>query len=427
MSVRPQIGLFQKQTLTLTPAMRSALSLLRMPTDQLITEISQEARENPFLELREPASGSAYDLAVSTVAGRESLSVSLTHQIDLQRLDADTRATAMFLITQLREDGYLDASLAELAEAHGLGLALLEAGLRALQRCEPTGVGARDLAECLRLQLIDKGYVPDLASAIVRHLEDFAENRLARVMRNLALSQQDVSRMAKDIRSLNPSPITPEGDWLLPRVPELTVQLGRDGKITVTLDPEALPTLVFSELGDGSRDSPAMQICYDRAQHLARGLSARAVTLLRIGRHIVETQSAFFQNNHMSIRPESRAEAAAALNMHASTFGRALAGKALLADGKVYALAQFFSRAMPTTDGSISAFDIQARLKSLIAAEERGIPLVDAAICALLKKEGVDIARRTVAKYRKCMRIPSSFERRRRNLSEPVRPHIKPK
>ena len=136
MSVRPRIGLLQrqKQKLTLTPAMRSALSLLRMPTDQLTEEIAREVAENPFLEMGEPAQGSAFDLALSVVTGQDSLSVSLAHQIDLQKLEPETRAAAAFLISHLREDGYLDISLAELSDAHDLPLGLLESGLEALHR-----------------------------------------------------------------------------------------------------------------------------------------------------------------------------------------------------------------------------------------------------------------------------------------------------
>lgn len=327
----------------------------------------------------------------------------------------------------MREDGYLDTSLGELSQSHDLSLAGLEAGLAALHRCEPTGVGARDLAECLRLQLIEKGYAPQMAEAIVRHLEDFADDRLDRVIRALGLTHDEAGRIANDIRSLSPRPMAPESDWIIPRVPELMVDLGRDGQIAVSLNREALPVVSLTDLGTHSRDSVEMQICFDRARYLTRGLAARAVTLLRIGRHIVDTQSAFFLNNHLTIRPESRAEAAAALDMHPSTFGRALAGKALVAGGKVYALAQFFSRAVVTANGSVSTFDVQARLRGLIAAEDRHAPLADETICAQLKNEGVDIARRTVAKYRKCMRIPPSFERRRRNLSEPAGSHAKSK
>jgi RNA polymerase sigma-54 factor len=122
-----------------------------------------------------------------------------------------------------------------------------------------------------------------------------------------------------------------------------------------------------------------------------------------------------------TIHPENQAKSAAILGIRPSNMGRALTGKALTSGGKTYALAQFFARALPTANGTASALDTQARLRRMIAAEDRRIPLADEAICAPLRNEGVDIAGRSVAKYRKCISIPSSFKRRRRNLSEPSR------
>jgi RNA polymerase sigma-54 factor len=427
MAVGPRITLRQSQRLTLTPAMRSALSLLRMPTDQLSEEIIREVADNPFLDLHRPPGGSAYDAALATTAAHDSLSVSLARQIDQQRLGAEVREAALYLISQLREDGYLDVTLQELAGDSGLSLAALEGGLTALQSCEPTGVGARNLSECLALQLNERGYAADLARSVVDHLEDFAQDRVGRIMRHLGLNREAVITIAKDIRSLTPTPVISVVEMIIPRIPELLVEKKGDGTLGVALNPEALPQISLLDLGADSLDSPQMQICFDQARHLARSLAARSVTLLRIGRHIVDSQSAFFHKTPPTIAPESQAAAAAALNMHASTLGRALAGKSLAAGGKTYALAQFFSRAVPTADGAVSAFDIQARIRRWIGAEDRRSPLTDETICAGLNNEGVDIARRTVAKYRKCMRIPSSFERRRRNLSEPAVSRARPK
>ena len=426
MSVAPRIGLQQRQKLTLSPAMRSALSLLRMPADQLHEEIAREASENPFLQVRQRASGGAYDVALATVAGHDSLSVSLAQQIRLQRLDAETRATALFLVTQLREDGFLDATLAELSADHGVAVAVLERGLAVLQRCEPTGIGARNLAECLELQLIEKGYGPPLAGTIVRHLEDFAAGRTARLARVLSMTPDQIARIARDIRNLAASAAPQENLPVVPRIAELLVERRPHGGLVVALNPEAAPQVTLADLQTVRGDSADLGPYFDRARNILRSLQARSTTLLRIGRHILDSQSAFFEGHPATVRPESRAEAAAQLGMHASTFGRALAGKALAIDGKVYALAQFFSRGLPHADGTISAHDIRARIRTLILAEDRTSPLADEAICTHFKNEGVDIARRTVAKYRKCMRIPTSFERRRRMLSEAAPPHAKP-
>jgi len=418
MSATLRLQLRQKQKLGLTPALRGSLELLRMPTDMLNDEIAREATENPFLEVRQPGKGGGFDFALATVAGDESLSVSLARQIDLQHLDGPTRAAALFLVGQLREDGYLDISLTELAADTGLMPALLERGLDALHRCEPTGVGARDLAECLTLQLIDMGYAPPLAAAITAHLDDFAANQFGRAARHLGLPLREIKKIGRDIRGLSPHPVSERLTPIVARVPELLVERGRDGGLGVSLNPDALPTVAVVGIGPAGTDSHELRHYLDRAANLTRSIRARGQTLLRIGRHIVERQSGFFLHSPATILPESRAEAAVALGMHASTFGRALAGKALAIDGKVHALAEFFSRALPTTGGAISAHDIRIRIRALILAEDSNAPLADDTICSHFKKEGVDIARRTVAKYRKCMRIPTSFERRRRSWAE---------
>ena len=145
MAVGPRLELRQRQTLALTPAMRTSLGMLRLPTDLLAEELAREAAENPYLELRLPSNGGAYAYATETVAGQEGLLMSLIRQVDLQRLHPDVRHGALVLITELRSDGYLDASLEEIAHAHALPLPDLEGGLQALQACEPTGVAARTL------------------------------------------------------------------------------------------------------------------------------------------------------------------------------------------------------------------------------------------------------------------------------------------
>lgn len=303
MPAKPRIGLHQQQLLKLTPGMRSSLSLLRMPADQLIEEISREAAENPFLVVRHRISVSAYEVALATVAGQDSLSVSLAHQIDLQRLEDDARAAAFFLITQLREDGYLDTSLPELARDISMPLALLERGLAALQRCEPTGVGARNLAECLELQLVEKRYDPAQARAIVGRLEDFAQNRLARVAKDLGLSKDHVARIARDIRDLTPAPVADERAIVVARIPDLLIER-QDGTLTLSLNPDAYPRISLARISPATLDSPELRQCYDRARNLARGVSSRNATLLRIGRHIVDAQASFFLIGPTTLNPE---------------------------------------------------------------------------------------------------------------------------
>lgn len=419
MAVRPQITLSQKQRLTLSPAMRQALSVLALPAAELAERIAREIADNPFLVTEEvvrgdAGGGSAYDYALATSAAGQGLTDALARQIAMQRLDPVTEAAALYLIGELREDGYLDTPLAELAEALDLPASVLHGGLEALQRCEPAGIGARSLAECLELQLVDAGIERGLARAAVLRLDDFAAERWARLSRGLGQREPMLRQIARLLRGLSASPVMPPPETAGVRIPELLVERGPQNDLTVRLLPAAMPRLTVLPADRKTLGGGELRALHDRAGWLISALFARSETLLRIGRHIVATQDGFFAGNHATLRPITRSEAAAALTMHPSTLGRALAGKALIAEDRVYPLSLFFSRALPGADGAVSAFDVQRRIRQMIAAENPDAPLADDEICTQLGNEGVDMARRTVAKYRKCMRIPSSYARRRR-------------
>ncbi|MCU9848165.1 hypothetical protein OEZ60_09105 [Defluviimonas sp. WL0024] len=423
MALTARLDLAQRQRLAVSPQLRQSLAILRLPTAALAEEIAREAAENPFLTVADPGTGSsAYDYALATTAATESLVESLHRQIALQRLGSVEQAAALYLVGELREDGYLDQPLGELADATGLPRAILEAGLAALQRCEPAGIGARTLAECLELQLAEAGLERSLARAVALRIDDFALERWARLGRELGLAPAELTRISGLLRGLSSAPVRDDRDMVAMIVPELVVETGPQGQISVVPVHSAFPRLGVLDARRDTLDTDALRALYDRASLMARGVAARSETLLRIGRFIATTQSAFFLGSHDTIRPVTRAEAAAALSMHGSTLGRALAGKALMAGNRVYPLSHFFSRALNGPDGRVSPFDVQRRMRELIAAESADAPLADEVICAQLRREGVDIARRTVAKYRKCMRIPSSFGRKRRKVSTQNQP-----
>ncbi|MFN6951402.1 MAG: RNA polymerase sigma-54 factor [Albidovulum sp.] len=419
MATKPGLGLVQRQGLALTEGMRQSLALLRMPTQAAAEAIAREADENPFLlvEMSSTGGGSAYDYALSVTAVQEGFTEKLHRQIALQRLDPATAAAAIYLVSELREDGYLDVTLEELVAETGVPLAVLEQGLRALQACEPPGVGARDLAECLALKLVDAGIDRALAFAATRRLDDFAEGRWPRLARELGQPRSVLERIAALLRSFGSAPVNEDSTWIEAMIPEIVVEVGPQGGITVSPLPGALPTVSVMPVARGALDGEKLRAYHDRARRMAAAVSARRATLLRIGRHIAELQAAFFVGGQESIQPVTRTEAAASLAMHPSTLGRAIAGKALLAGTRVYPLSLFFARALGGPDGGLSPFDVQRRIREIIDHESGDVPLADDGIRAQLKKEGVDIARRTVAKYRKCMRIPSSFGRTRRRAT----------
>ena len=418
MALKAAIGLRQTRRLALTPAMRGSLNLLRLPALALQAEIAREAAENPFLILRRngPISGAIpTDLRDDAASG---LHAAVASQLGLQRLEPATEAAAMILAAELREDGYLDVTIEELAQELSLPLSLLEGALTALQRCEPAGIGARSLSECLALQLADRGVPDRLARGLTARLDDVARGRWSILSRILGVPAPEIERLADIIRHLSPRPVADIPAVAVTRVAELIVRQGPQQSLTVALAAGAAPRVAVMKVDRHRLQSDEMRALFDRARACVGAIGQRSAMLLAIGRLIVARQGLYFTGGRSSLAPLTRAEAAATLGVHPSTLGRAIWGKALSFNGTVLPLDLFFARRGPGPDPDLSAFDVQRRIRALVASENSASPLADEAIAAQLQAEGVDIARRTVAKYRKCLRIASSFERRRRQGPE---------
>lgn len=430
-SLRPSVR--QSQRMLLSPGLHTGLQILRMPTLDLIDAIESEAADNPFLihdDLRPLAShggGDAFQFALETTADERSLVADLQAQIGAMTVAAPVRAMADYLAGDLRDDGYLDSALEDIAATLGVPLALAQAGLDALQACEPAGVAARTLAECLQLQLIDKGVARDLAARVTHHLDLFAGEDWRGLIRALGLPKATLQDLARLIRELKPHPVTEKAAPDLLLFPDLRleadgaggylVQLGARLADAVRLNQPLLQAAV-AEGSDFARDRRT------RAEAMLAALAFRGETLLRIGRRIATHQHRFFALGPDHLVPLSRADLAADLGLHPSTIGRAVAAKALEVAGQILPLSLFFSNPLPTATGNvgIAAFVVQRRIARMIETENTDAPLSDAAICAVLIASGIDIARRTVAKYRGCMRIQSSFARRRRKAAHSRRP-----
>ncbi|MFN3953759.1 MAG: RNA polymerase factor sigma-54 [Pararhodobacter sp.] len=417
MELKQRATLRQVQGLALSSQMRMALSLLRMSALDLTEAVAAELAQNPFLRRARadwpPPEGLA---GTETLAAQAvSLHESLRRQLAQMALPADTEALALVLVGELREDGILDVTLADLAAELGLPMARLEPALAALQRCEPAGVGARDLAESLALQLVDRGLAPTEAAATVNHLRLFARSDWRAIRRALGLQQPQAEERAALLRQLSAGPaglrsaaepVLAQADLLIERAPSgvLSASLPRHAAMPVVLD-EAL-------VARAEADHFAPELLA-RARALVAALDARGRTLQRIGQWLIEHQPGFFSEGLAGMRPLTRAQLAEALALHPSTISRAVAGKALEVEGRLWPLSVFFSAAIDTEGAVLSARQIQHRIGAMIAAEPASRPLSDARLVQQLRAEGVDIARRTVAKYRQGLRIPSSATRRR--------------
>lgn len=420
MALRPRLDLRQTQRLGLSPGVMAALRVLRLPPAELAEALAEEARANPFLlpglPPPPPAGPAGAEGGLDTLAARAAdWQEALLHQIAQHPLPPRLAALAARLVAELDERGWLDMPLPDFAQEAECDLDEAEAALAVVQACEPVGVGARDLDECLRLQLGDLGLTPAEARATLAELARFARRDWPGLQRALGLDRAEVAARAALLRRLNPHPLAaaaaPAGEALRP---DLIVSRGPLGEIRVEPARDHLPRpAIDAGLARRAEAEGFGAELLERARALVRAVESRGATLLRIGDWLARRQDRALREGPGALLAASRVECAQALGLHPSTVGRAVAGKALAAEGRVWPLALLFSAPRPDA-GAGSARAVAHRIAALIATEEPGRPLSDGALAARLATEGVDIARRTVAKYRNGLRIPPAHLRRGR-------------
>ena len=343
-------------------------------------------------------------------------------------------AVALHLIGLLDEAGYLTEPLEEVALRLGIDLAQAERVLKVIQTFEPTGVGARNLAECLAIQAREADRYDPCMQALIAHLDMVARGDLARLKRVCGVDDEDLRDMLAELRRYDPKPGLAFGDRpVQPVVPDVFVRRTAEGW-AVELNTATLPRLVLNrryhaELraraagarGRGRAERQFLDSCASRAQWLIRALDQRANTILRVSTEIVRQQEAFFLHGVSHLKPMTMRGLAEALELHESTVSRVAANKYLSCSRGVFELRSFFTHAVPAGSGAdVSVEAVKARLRALIAAEDPLRPLSDDQLVELLRAEGHAMARRTVAKYRESLHIPSSFERRRRARIAPA-------
>lgn len=357
----------------------------------------------------------------------ETLNEHLRWQAGLLPLNEWEAEVADYLIDAINDDGYLedwDEACTHFREAMGLSVAQVSRVLRQIQDFDPPGVAARDLGECLHLQLAQldaqqQGHA--LALLLVdKHLPQLAKRDYPALRRATGHDEASLKVALALIQRLQPHPGRPyaahESDYIEPDVYVSKFQ----GRWKVTLNRESTPAvrinphyLAMVKRADSSRDQVTMKTHLQEARYFLHSLQSRNDTLLRVSQCIVEEQRAFLDYGPEAMRPLVLRDVAGQLGIHESTVSRATANKYLLTPRGLFELKHFFSSHVQTSDGGVaSATAIQAMLKRLIAAENPAQPLSDAALADLLRKEGIEVARRTVAKYREALNLPPSHERR---------------
>ncbi|SLN23114.1 RNA polymerase factor sigma-54 [Oceanibacterium hippocampi] len=328
------------------------------------------------------------------------------------------------LIECLDDAGYLTESVDEVAERLGAPAAEVEATLATLQTFEPTGVFARNLSECLALQLRELNRLDPAMEAMLERLDMLAEGDLNGLMRHCQVDAEDLTEMVAELRRLNPKPGLQYGTEIAQTViPDIFLRRGPGGDWIIELNSETLPRLLINErylatVNGSTRDKAERAFvsdCLASANWLIKSLDQRANTILRVASEIVRQQTAFLDHGVAHLRPLNLRTIADAISMHESTVSRVTANKYIATPRGIFEMKYFFTTAIAAVDGeaSHSAEAVRQKIRELIEEEPPKSILSDDKIVDLLKSDGVDIARRTVAKYREAMRIPSSVQRRR--------------
>ena len=372
--------------------------------------------------------GEAPDLE-AYVAARPTLRDHLTEQLAVALADPVDRLIGGALIDLIDESGYLAGDLAEVATRLDAPPESVERVLAVIQTFEPTGVGARHLAECLAIQLRERDRFDPAMQALIANLPLLARRDYATLKRFCGVDDEDLVDMIAEIRRLDPRPGRAFGGAPeAPVVADVFVRAASDGGWQVELNTEALPRVLvnhayaarISRAGGSEADKTFISGCLQSANWLTKSLEQRARTILKVAGEIVRQQDGFLAHGVAHLRPLNLKTIADAIGMHESTVSRVTSGKYMATPRGLFELKYFFTAAIAATGGgeSHSAEAVRHRIRRMIDEESPDEVLSDDAIVEKLRADKIDIARRTVAKYRESLHIPSSIERRREKRAQ---------
>ncbi len=488
MALTQRLDVRLSQTLVMTPQLQQAIKLLQLSNADLTAYVEEELEQNPLLErdegyedFSEPdleadpspvaddadaatlthsetipneaetpldtsyddvwiddaapregwassagANGEAGDFNLEqTVGGATTLRDHIVEQIGVDVADPAERLIALYLVEQLDDSGYLGCTVEDAAEDLGAPADRVERVLQKVQAFDPSGIFARNLAECLAIQLREKNRLDPAMQALLDNLELLARRDANTLLRICGVDAEDLADMAAEIRALNPKPAVGfEQNTIQPITPDVLMRADGKGGWAVELNSETLPRVLvnahYYKLASkrGGKDKSYVTEQLQSANWLVKALHQRATTILKVSAEIVRLQDGFFRHGIAHLRPLVLRDVAEAVEMHESTVSRVTANKYIATPRGVYELKYFFTASIASSSGDPhSAEAVRVRIKSLIAGETVAEVLSDDMIVDILKDDGIEIARRTVAKYRDALRIPSSVQRRREKRS----------
>jgi RNA polymerase sigma-54 factor len=470
MALEQKLTMKMSQRLVMTPSLQQAIKLLQMSKLELVEEVQQELLENPVLEEGQLEEGGseradtesgeeaptedpfdaidyeAYFREVegdytpraprelgeerpsfeNTLAKQTNLADHLIWQLDMSTSADQVKEIGRAIIGNINQDGYLKASLEEIQQIGGFLLEEVESTLRLIQRFDPVGVGARDLVECLCLQLEHLGQAGTAAETIVQqHLSKGQNRRFRELSEALELEMEDLQAELEIIRALDPRPgqkyNTESSTYVVPDVYVVKI----DDEYQVLLNEDGLPRLRISPVyrrmvsrgADPATPSEAKEYVRNKlrsAFRLIKSLEERQRTIFKVATSIVKFQRDFMDYGIDRLRPLVLRDVADDIGMHESTVSRVVNNKYMHTHRGVFEMRFFFHSGIASTHNgpSISSLTVKEKIRRIVAAEDSRRPLSDSAIVKILTQDGLQIARRTVAKYREELKIPSSSNRK---------------
>ena len=483
MALGPRLDLRQSQSLVMTPQLQQAIKLLALSNLEIEAFIGDALEANPLLKAGEasrdaeaPAqsedipreeftsdmlmaqgqgeaeapldldptsldrdydsgggdwgathSVGGADAELSSIEERSAAALSLTDHLGAQIgavcANPQEEFIARHIIGLLDDAGYLSFGKGEIAGDLGVTIPQVEAALAAVQRLEPSGVGARSLSECLAIQAREADRYDPCMARLIDNLDLLARGELQRIKRMCGVDDDDFADMLSELRSYDPKPgLAFGGSNAQAVVPDILITTSNDGGWDIKLNEETLPRLIVNrsymvELDQGNTDTATQKWLNEKladANWLIKALDQRQKTILKTASEIVKLQDGFFRRGVSELRPLTLREVADAIDMHESTVSRVTSNKFLHCERGTFELKYFFTSGVGSSDGEgASSEAVKARIKALTDAEDPKKILSDDTLVTMLKAEGFDLARRTVAKYREAMGIGSSVQRRR--------------
>lgn len=402
-------------------ALRQSMDVIRMTGPELLSHLAAVAQRNPLVELRD-SSGGAWggaggtidvisDLAVAQVDG---LAAHVLAQIGplLGQGDLHSQLIAAF-VDELEPSGWIGGDVAQVAARCNCAQATAEAVLQHLQASvEPAGLFARDLAECLRLQADERGVLTPQMTAVIAGLGRWGGGALSDLARLARCSEAEAQECLIALRRMDPKPGAQfENDATLGREPDVLLR-PVEGGWDIALNTARLPSIHVTPVPRTARSAPLKE-ALSEARDLTSALDMRRSAILMIMGEIVRLQADVFQDGLARLAPMSMAEVADAVGVHASTVSRVLNGLLIEAPCGVIAARELFDTAVGADGQQHARASIMARMRALLSQEDRAKPLSDTRLTELMRAEGVDVSRRTIAKYRSSMGVAPPAERRR--------------